>query len=292
MLPKKCIRFPSPTVFSVDRQGCGRQRMTSQPVGGVLHYLRHLEMTKACTEQDDGQLLQQFVGRREETAFAALLQRHGPLVFAVCRQLLHDPHDAEDVFQATFLVLARKAASIRRHESLAAWLHRVAVNLARTARTSAAKRQRHERQAGVMAQESSPDEVLLSDWQPILHEEVDRLPQKYRLPVVLCYFEGKSHDEAAHQLGWPLGTVKGRLARARQLLRTRLARRGLALTVAGITAALAQGAGAVTVPPALFAPTLRAALSFAAGGPPPGASVSAHALALARGAVQGMTGTM
>src|SRR5262245_58089573 len=258
----------------------------------VLRQLRKLIRIPPGDEQSDGALLGRFVAARDEAAFATLLRRYGPLVLGVCRQVLHDDHAADDVFQATFLVLARKAASIRRHESLAAWLHRVAVNLARTARTSAAKRQRHERQAGVMAQESSPDEVLLSDWQPILHEEVDRLPQKYRLPVVLCYFEGKSHDEAAHQLGWPLGTVKGRLARARQLLRTRLARRGLALTVAGITAALAQGAGAVTVPPALFAPTLRAALSFAAGGPPPGASVSAHALALARGAVQGMTGTM
>src|SRR5215471_4666947 len=218
--------------------------MASQTVVGVLQYLRHLENAKAWADQGDGQLLQQFVGQRDEGAFAALLQRHGPLVFAVCRQVLQDPHDAEDAFQATFLVLARKAASIRRHESLAAWLHRVAVHLAQTARISAAKRRRHERQVVRMAQESPLDEVALRNWQPILHEEIDRLPEKYRVPVVLCYFEGKTHEAAARQLGWPLGTVKGRLARARETLRVRLARRGLALTTGGLATALAGSASA------------------------------------------------
>src|SRR5262249_41638579 len=160
----------------------------SQTVAGVLEYLRQLESARARVEQDDRQLLGQFVGQRDEGAFAALLERHGPLVFAVCRQVLHDRHDAEDAFQATFLVLARKAASIRRHESLGAWLHRVAVHLAQTARISAAKRRMHERQVVRMAGESPLDEVALRDWQPILHEEVDRLPEKYRVPVVLCYF--------------------------------------------------------------------------------------------------------
>src|SRR5262249_6375527 len=154
--------------------------------------------------QSDSHLLRRFVGGREEDAFAALLLRHGSLVFEVCRQVLRDGHDAEDAFQATFLVLARKAATVRRHESLAAWLHRVALNIARTAKASAAQRRDHERQAGLMPRTTPVDDVAPRDWEPLLHEEVDRLPEKYRVPVVLCYLEGKTHDEAARQLGWPL----------------------------------------------------------------------------------------
>src|SRR5262245_25457785 len=261
--------------------------MAGPPLAGVLRYVRALAGTTDIGP-GDAELIARFVARRDEGAFAALLERHGALVLGVCRLLLGEA-DAEDAFQATFLVLARRAASIRRQESLAAWLHRVAVNVSRSHQSGAIRRRTHERQAVLMAQARPADEAP-RDWQPVLHEEVDRLPEKYRVPVALCYLEGKTHDEAARQLGWPLGTVKGRLARARDLLRTRLARRGLALTAAGTAAALAQGASAVTVPPALFAPTLRAAVSFATGGSVPGAS--AAALALAKGAVQAMTGTL
>src|SRR5262249_45040927 len=161
---------------------------------------------------------------RDEEAFAGLLRRHGPLVFGVCRQVLGDAHDAEDAFQATFLVLARKAATVARQDSLAAWLHRVALNVARTARTAAARRRAPERETALRTRPGPGDEVAPGDWQPLLHEEVDRLPEKYRVPVVLCYLEGRTHEEAARQLGWPLGSVKGRLARARDLLRARLTR--------------------------------------------------------------------
>src|SRR5262249_33842770 len=153
-----------------------------------------------------------------EAAFAGLLRRYGPLVLGVCRQVLGDLHAAEDAFQATFLVLACKAASIRRSASLGPWLYRVAVNIAPTAQTPAAQRRLHERQAAAMAPANSVDASSLRDWQPVLHEEVDRLPKKYRLPVVLCYLEGRTHAEAARRLGWPIGTVKGRLSRARGLL--------------------------------------------------------------------------
>jgi RNA polymerase sigma factor (sigma-70 family) len=266
--------------------------MASPLLTGVLRYIRALATPTGSGDRSDAELLRRFVGRRDEGAFAALLERHGPMVLGVCRQVLGDIHDAEDAFQATFLVLARKAPSIRRRESLAVWLHRVALNIARTASADAARRRAQERGSVVRAPTRPvADDVALREWQLLVHAEVDRLPEKYRVPVVLCYFEGKSHDEAAHQLGWPLGTVKGRLARARQLLQIRLVRRGLTLTAAGITT-LAQGTSVVAVPPALMAPTLRAALQFATGGAVPGASASANALALAKGAVQAMTGTM
>jgi RNA polymerase sigma factor (sigma-70 family) len=265
--------------------------MANQAVAGILRYLRHLVRTQGGDDQGDGQLLQRFVARRDEGAFATLLQRHGPLVLGVCRQVLRHEQDAEDAFQATFLVLVRQAASIRKQEALAAWLHRVALNIARAAQAGAAQRRVRDRQAAVLPEASPDDEVALRDWQPLLHEEVDRLPQKYRLPVVLCYLEGKTHDEAARQLGWPLGTVKGRLARARDLLRARLARRGLALPGGGLTAALAQGAAWESVPAALLGLTLRAAVSFAGGGAVPAGAASEHALALAKGALRTMYAT-
>jgi RNA polymerase sigma factor (sigma-70 family) len=260
--------------------------MASRLLPGVLRCVRALAGAAGVGERGDAELLQQFVARRDEGAFATLLERHGPLVLGVCRQVLGDAHDAEDAFQATFLILARKAASLRRHESLAAWLHRVAVNVSRTARRNNARRRAHEREAILMARATPAADEAVRDWQPVLHEEVDRLPEKYRVPVVLCYFEGRSHDQAARELGWPLGTVKGRLARARDLLRARLTRRGLALSAGGLAAALAESPVQAAVPPALLGLTLRAAVSFVRIGTRAGGAVSAGAVALARGALQ------
>jgi RNA polymerase sigma factor (sigma-70 family) len=265
--------------------------MTGRLLPRVLRYVGVLARRAGDGERRDTELLEEFVAQRDEGAFAALLERHGPLVLGVCRQVLGDLHDAEDAFQATFLILARKAASVRRHESLAAWLHRVAVNVSRTARLTTARRRSHEREAVLMAPATPTADEALRDWQPILHEEVDRLPGKYRAPVVLCYFEGRSHDQAARELGWPLGTVKGRLARARDLLRTRLARRGLSLTGTGLATLLAESAATAVVPPALVGLTLRAAVCFGAGTTAAGSVVSATALALAKGALQTTRGT-
>jgi RNA polymerase sigma factor (sigma-70 family) len=259
--------------------------MARQTLAGVLRYVRHLVRPGGDDEQSDGQLLRRFVARREEAAFAELLRRHGPLVLGVCRQVLRNEHDAEDVFQATFLVLARKAASIRSREALPAWLYRVALNLARTVRTSAARRRVCERQVAAMSRVSSVEEDP-DDWQPLLHEAVDRLPKKYRVPVVLCYLEGKTNEEAARALGWPVGTVKGRLARARALLHTRLARGGLALPAAGLTAVLTPGAIRAAVPATVAESTLHAALQFAAGPVVSAAWASAETVRLARGAVR------
>src|SRR5262245_50205350 len=158
----------------------------------VLRYVRTLTSTEG-SDQSDGELLEQFVQRRDESAFAALLDRHGPLVLSVCHQVLRDEQEAEDAFQAVFLVLSQKAGSIRRGESLAAWLHRVALNVSRTARTGTARRRAHERGALRMARASLAKDEPSEDWKAALNEEVDRLPQKYRLAVILCYFEGKTH---------------------------------------------------------------------------------------------------
>jgi RNA polymerase sigma factor (sigma-70 family) len=253
--------------------------MTNPPLAGVLRYVRRF--VRCRTDDPDGQLLHQFVADRDEGAFAGLMQRYGPLVLGVCRQVLRDGHDAEDAFQATFLVLARKAGSIRKGEALAAWLHRVALNVAREARTRTARRRALERQAALMSRtSSSPDDW--ADWHPLLHQEVNRLPDRYRMPLVLCYLEGKTHDEAARTLGWPLGSVKGRLARARDLLRVRLQRRGVALSAGAFALLLAPGVRAA-VPPALADSTLKAALLFAAGQT---AEASASALVLAERALQ------
>ena len=169
----------------------------------VLRFLRHAAGANEVGDQSDAALLREFVSQKSEDAFAAILQRHGPLVLAVCRRTLRDNTDAEDAFQATFLVLARKAGSIRTQETLPAWLHRVALNISRTIKRAAARRQAHERQVADMAQASPRDDVELRDWQSVLHEEVDQLPEKYRIPVVLCYLQGLTQEEAARRLGWP-----------------------------------------------------------------------------------------
>jgi len=179
----------------------------------------------------DHELLEQFLesnGTRAEDAFATLMRRHGPMVLAVCRHVLRQHHDAEDAFQATFLVLARKASSIRARNVLARWLHEVAYRIALRARATAAQRQSYEKRGTTRTLDVTDDPTRAADdLRPVLHEEVRRLPEKYRTLVVLCYLEGKTNEEAARLLQWPIGTVKGRLYRARDLLRVRLRRRGI-----------------------------------------------------------------
>jgi RNA polymerase sigma factor (sigma-70 family) len=263
--------------------------MTIPPLLDVLRHLRSSAVAVQHADWSDSQLLQRFVAERDQDAFAALLLRHGPLVLGVTRRLLRNAHLAEEAFQAAFLVLARKAGSIQRHASLAAWLHRVALNIAQTARTAEAQRRTHEREAGSMSQAYRVEEGAWHDWQPVLHEEVNRLPAKYRVPVVLCYLAGKTNEEAARELGWPLGTVKGRLSRARHLLRTRLARRGLTLSASGVVTWLTESPVAGALPAALAETTLTAAMQFAAGIAAPPAGASASTILLAQGALKTMT---
>lgn len=236
------------------------------------------------------QLLERFVRQRDEAAFEALVARHGPAVYGVCRRLLGDPHAADDAFQAVFLVLVRRAATIRDPDRLGPWLHGVALKVARRARQQAARRQAHEKGGDALAAfEPAGDGPPGAELGPDLHEELGRLPAKYRDPIVLCDLEGRTHEEAARLLRWPVGTVKGRLSRARDQLRQRLVRRGLAPSVGGIVLALHDDAKAA-VPQVLFDQTVRAAMGFAAGagGAAIAGSASATALNLANGVVTTM----
>jgi RNA polymerase sigma factor (sigma-70 family) len=194
-----------------------------------------------------------------------LLERHGPLVLGVCRRVLHNHHDAEDAFQATFLILARKARHIRRRDALAGWLYKVAYRLSVKLRASAERRRQAERQPLPARQRPADDQITWGDLRLLLDEELDRLPEKYRAPLLLCCLAGRTRDEAAEQLGCTLAALKMRLERGRKLLRTRLARRGLPISAALLVMLLAQHATATPVPAVLATTTLKASLLFAIG---------------------------
>jgi RNA polymerase sigma factor (sigma-70 family) len=241
---------------------------------------RHADLT-------DGELLEQFVGRRDEAAFEALLRRHGPMVWGVCRRVLHDEADAEDAFQATFLVLVRKAAGIRPRGMVGNWLYGVAQNTARKAKAMNQKRRARDRKAALTPRQE-PAEEAWHDLQPLLDQELPALPDKYRAAIVLCDLEGKSIKEAARHIGWPQGTVATRLRRGRALLARRLARHGLTLLGGGLAAGLAQSTAAAGVPQPLLRTTLAAASWFAAGGTAAPGVLSAKVVVLTEGVLKMM----
>jgi RNA polymerase sigma factor (sigma-70 family) len=240
-------------------------------------------------DASDATLLGWFVARRDQAAFAALVRRHGPMVLGVCRRRLRRREDAEDAFQATFLVLATKAPALKRPGVLGNWLFGVALRAAREAKRSAARRRAGEerlmaslRTKSVRAEDASDPErcEILS----ALDEEIGRLPEKYRAAVVSCYLQGKGRAEAARQLGWPEGTVATCLTRARDLLRRRLARKGIATSVAALAVTLTPDLTAAPVPQALADSTAEAAALVAAGKPAAVAGlVSEAAAALTKG---------
>jgi RNA polymerase sigma factor (sigma-70 family) len=243
-----------------------------------------LQAVSARTDGTDGQLLEQFLARHDEAAFAALVRRHGPMVLGVCRRVLGNAADAEDAFQATFLVLLRRAPSLVGRAVLGAWLHGVALRTALKARVDCARRRARE-QAGAKPEAAAP--AVRNDWLPLLDEELGRLPEKYRLPVVLCDLEGRTRQEAAGLLACPEGTVAGRLARGRAMLAKRLLRRAGSLSAA-LSAALPGGVARAVLAPGLLAATVRAAVVVAAGEVTAPGTVSVPAVVLARGVVEAM----
>lgn len=230
----------------------------ARDVGGASRlYLRALFEEGVSAGLTDGQLLERFAtgqGEAAERAFAALVERHGPMVLRACRGILRDDHDAMDAFQATFLVLVRKGHSLWVRDSLGPWLHRVACRAARRAAADAGRRRALEQRLAEALRDRAGN-TSQDDLAAAVHEEIDRLPDRYRVPIVLCDLEGRTCEEAARHLGCPIGTIGSRLARGRERLRGRLARRGLAPTVGTLVAALATGSPGADVPPALAACT-------------------------------------
>jgi len=238
----------------------------------TVGYLCSLLKRPQQQNESDGELLERFTSLQDENAFAVLMDRHGPLVLGLCRRLLRDGHDADDAFQATFLVLVRKAGSIRRRDTLASWLYGVAYRTAREAWARSERRPVSELPAGepALPDPLAADPTAEADRRELcalLAEELHRLPDKLRTPIVLCDLEGKTQEEAARQIGCPKGTILSRLSRGRERLRDQLARRGVTLSVAALAAALTHQATAA-VPAGLAEATLQSALPQGAGAAP------------------------
>ena len=255
--------------------------------GDVARQLEVLWTSGTLTGLSDAQLLGQFAESRgrdatSESAFRELLDRHGPMVMGVCRHVLRRPHDADDAFQATFLILVRKARSIRVGDSLAPWLYGVAYRTAHRARTIASRY----RSADVEPMEEpmgpSSHDAFDFDLRPLLHEELSRLPGKYRDPIVLCHLEGKSHEEAARLLQWPVGTLSGRLSRGRRLLKSRLERRGVAVSPVMLAANWLAGTPTIVATP-LVESTVNVAFRLGAA-----TAVSTSVLSLTQGVLRTM----
>jgi RNA polymerase sigma factor (sigma-70 family) len=262
--------------------------MTNGDPTAWMRHLRRMLAAPCAGELTDAELLERFVAGRDEAAFEVLVWRHGPKVLGLCRRVLRHEQNAEDAFQATFLVLVRKAGSISRRQALASWLYRVAYHIALRAKTRADKRAARDTALADVAVAVRPDSIG-DDLRPALDEEVSRLPEKYRAPFILCYLDGKTNEEAARELGCPKGTVQSRLAWARQRLRTRLTRRGLALS-GGLPGAWMPESGPAVVPALLVDATRRAALQVAAG-KPVAAVVSGPVTALTTGVLRTMLWT-
>jgi RNA polymerase sigma factor (sigma-70 family) len=222
----------------------------------VIECLRRAVLLRDGTQATDGHLLERFLGQRDEGAFAALVHRHAPMVWGVCRRILGSHHDAEDAFQATFLVLLRKAAAVRPRELVGNWLYGVAHRTALAARSGRARRQGRERQVAAMPEPAAAAPDLWRDLQPLLDQELTRLPEKYRAAIVLCDLGGRTRQEAARQLGVPEGTLSGRLSRGRALLAKRLARHGVPVSGAALAVAMSDPAATAAAPGALVSATV------------------------------------
>ena len=255
--------------------------MPKASFGDMLRFLFRKDLAKEAGDRTDGELLKQFAATREDPPFTVLFERHGPMVMAVCKRILGDFHRAEDAFQATFHILARRAGSIRIRESLAPWLYAVAQRVALRARAKLAGQRDRERRYAEMPRTETIDEATWQDLAAVLDEEIGRLPEKYRAPLILCYLESKGRDRVAKELGWPEGTVVRRLERGRELLRQQLIKRGIALSAGAFATVLVDKVAAAPVPTLLAINTIKAATTVISGQAAGGGFLSAQALILA-----------
>jgi RNA polymerase sigma factor (sigma-70 family) len=245
--------------------------------GGVAALAPANLCPRADAELTDCQLLERFAQRQDAAAFATLIQRHGPMVLGVCRRVLSHAQEAEDAFQMTFLVLVRRAGSIQQPERLGNWLYGVAYRTAHKARARLARRRHHERQVEPMSPSDPHADLHWQELRSVLDDELQQLPAKYRTPLVLCYLEGLTNEEAARRLGWPTGSMSYRLARGRKLLGDRLRQRRQMYSGVILLALLRRHAGPEDVPDDLAQSTLHLALDFAPARPlpdPPPVSVT------------------
>ena len=261
--------------------------MATGQLNGMIQHLRRTALAQGDDGLTDGQLLDAFLLNADEAAFEALVHRHAPMVWGVCVRALGHSHDAEDAFQATFLVLVRRADAIRPREMVGNWLYGVACRTALKAKAAADKRKAREKQVAELPAKEVRDEQVWHDLRPLLDCELNRLADKYRVPVVLCDLEGKSQREAARQLGWPEGTLMTRLSRARQMLAKRLNRQGLMLSAGGLALMLSQNEASACAPAPLMVSTLKAATLVAAG-QTASAAASASVAALTEGVLHAM----
>jgi RNA polymerase sigma factor (sigma-70 family) len=262
--------------------------MATNASDAVIPQLRRFVLFEDGGGLTDASLLGRFIEKRDEDAFEGLMRRHGPMVLGVCRRILPNPQDTEDAFQATFLVLVRKAASVRPREMVGNWLYGVAHQTAIRVRGLNAKRRGREQPMTTMPEPQAEAVNSHDDLHQLLDRELSRLPDKYRVAIVLCDLEGKTRPEAARQLGWPEGSVASRLARGRALLVKRLTKQGLALSVAALAAHLSQNAAAASLPATLASSTIKAAGLSAAGQTAATGLISANVAAITEGVLKAM----
>jgi RNA polymerase sigma factor (sigma-70 family) len=262
--------------------------MANRPLRAALEHLRRVTGPAEAGGSADAELLRRWVALRDGAAFELLLRRHAPIVLGVCGRLLRSPADAEDAFQATFLALARAAGSIRRREAAGAWLYRVAYHAALRLRADAARHLTSGLSGADLPAAPVTDDPLWRDLRPVLDAEINRLPNKLRAAFLLCHLEGRTNEEAARELGCPLGTVLSRLSRARERLRDRLTRLGLAPAVAASAVALTADALSTPPPAVLAGRTMGAAAGFVAKQPAITGAVPARVAALVQGVLRVM----
>lgn len=242
-------------------------RMVTTKDGGLLGHIRRMALRAETAGMSDGQLLDCFITHGDEVAFEALVRRHGPMVFGVCRRVVGDAHHAEDAFQATFLVLATKAASVLPRDAVGNWLHGVAYRTARRARAVLVRRRAREKQVNDMRHPTTAPRDMCVELEDIIDSELDALPEKYRLPVVLCDLEGRSRKAVACQLKVPEGTLSSRLATARRMLAQRLGQHGLAISGGVLAVAISQSTASAAVPKGLVVTTVKVAAAGATVAP-------------------------